>query len=130
MSLFIHDIGWFMEPIESGRVDLLIIILVIFGMVLGLAFIMFLWVIWRVKRIDLPENADFFMALRATPLSVVILLDLLDFGLDFLSAPVAWILLNKLGLKPLRAITVIEGLLPGTHLLPTLTLCWIIARFR
>lgn len=130
MSSFIHKTGLFMEPIEIGRVDLLVIIVVIFGVVLGLAFLMFLWVIWRVKRIDLPENADFFMALRATPLSVVILLDLLDFGLDFLSAPVAWVLLNKLGLKPLRTITVIEGLLPGTHLLPTLTLCWIIARFR
>ena len=119
-----------MEPIESGGLDLLVIIVVIFGLAIGLALLMLLWVIWRVGHIDLPEDADFFTTLRATPLSVVILLDLLDLALDFLSAPVAWVLLTKLGLKPLRAVTVVEGLLPGTHLLPTLTVCWVIARFR
>lgn len=99
-----------------------------FGVVLALALIMLVWVIWRVKKINLPEDADFMVALRATPLSVVILLDLLDFALDFLSAPAAWVLLNRLGLKPLRGVAVVEGLIPGTHLLPTMTVAWIIAR--
>jgi hypothetical protein len=34
---------------------------------------------------------------------VVVLLDLLDFSLDFLSAPFAWVLLGYLGLEKLRA---------------------------
>jgi hypothetical protein len=117
-----------MEQAGNTGFDLLYIILLLLGFVLGLAVLVLIWVIWRVGRIDLPDDAGFFATLRLTPLSVVILLDLLDFGLDFLSAPVAWVLLNWLGLKPLRAVAVIEGLIPGTHLLPTMTIAWIVAR--
>jgi hypothetical protein len=85
-------------------------------------------VIWRVKRIRLPPDADFFSTLRATPLSVVILLDLLDLTLDIFSAPIAWVLLGYLGLKPLRTVTVIEAIIPGTQLLPTMTIAWLVAR--
>ncbi len=117
-----------MEQTGGAGLDLLTIILLSFAVVLGLSVVVFLWVVWRVKRIDLPADADFMTALRVTPFSVVLLLDLLDFGLDFLSAPAAWVLLNWLGLKPLRGVAVIEGLIPGTHLLPTMTVAWIIAR--
>jgi hypothetical protein len=66
-------------------------------------------VLWRVRKIQLPPDADFFTAIRLTPLVVVLLLDLLDFTLDFLSAPVAWLLLTRLGLGPLRGVTVVES---------------------
>lgn len=96
---------------------------------LGLTLLLLGWVIWRVRRIQLPQEAGFFTALRATPLIVVILLDLLDMSLDFLSAPIAWTLLSYLGLAPLRGVTVVASLIPGTQLLPTMSIFWIIARF-
>jgi phosphotransferase system glucose/maltose/N-acetylglucosamine-specific IIC component len=86
------------------------------------------FVLWRVRKIQLPANADFFTTLRATPLIVVLTLDLLDFTLDFLSAPVAWVLLTRLGLGPLRGVTMVEGLIPGTQIIPTMTLTWIASR--
>ncbi len=95
---------------------------------LGLTLLVLGWVIWRVRRIQLPEEAGFFTALRATPLIVVILLDLLDMSLDFLSAPIAWTLLSYLGLSPLIGVTVVESLIPGTQLLPTMSILWIISR--
>jgi hypothetical protein len=85
-------------------------------------------VLWRVRKIQLPPDADFFTAIRFTPLVVVLLLDLLDFTLDFLSAPVAWLLLTRLGLGPLRGVTVVESLIPGTQIIPTMTLAWIAVR--
>lgn len=107
---------------------LLYTFLALVGVSLGLAVLLLVWVVWQVRRINLPPDADFLTAMRATPFVVVLLLDLLDLSLDFLSAPVAWVLLGKLGLKPLRGATLIEGLLPGTQLLPTMTVAWIVAR--
>jgi hypothetical protein len=99
---------------------------------LGLGLIVSLFLIGLVvifvKRINIPENADFITALRATPLTVVIVLDLLDFFLDFLSAPFAWVLLGYLGLKPLRTVTVIESFIPFSQFVPTMTVAWVIAR--
>lgn len=88
------------------------------------------WVFLKVRRINLPAGSEFFDALRATPLSVVILLDLLDLGLDIFSAPVAWVILSKLGLEPLRPVTVVKDLIPipGLEALPTMTIAWGIAR--
>jgi hypothetical protein len=79
-------------------------------------------VLWRVRKIQLPPDADFFTAIRMTPLVVVLLLDLLDL------APVAWLLLTRLGLGPLRGVTVVESLIPGTQIIPTMTLAWIAVR--
>lgn len=98
------------------------------GIALLLALIVLAYVLWQVKHIRLPPDADLLMTLRATPLSVVILLDLLDLSLDFLSAPFAWVLLGYLGLHKLRGVTVVESLLPGTQFIPTMTAAWIIAR--
>ncbi|MCP4608491.1 MAG: hypothetical protein GY845_07240 [Planctomycetes bacterium] len=114
--------------IPENIAQLLYIALRLSGGALILAMLLLVWIIWRVRRINLPPNADFFTALRATPFIVVVVLDLLDLSLDFLSAPVAWGLLSYLGLKPLRGVTVVEGLLPGTQLLPTMTVAWILAR--
>ena len=99
------------------------------GTALLLALVVGTYVFTRVKRINLPPGADTLTALRMTPLSVVILLDLLDLGLDIFSAPFAWIILTKLGLGPLRGVTVVEGLLPGTGAIPTMTAAWFLARF-
>ena len=102
--------------------------ILVFGGALFFSGMMFGFVIWRVRKIQLPPNADFFTAMRSTPLIVVLTLDLLDFTLDFLSAPVGWMLLTRLGLGPLRGVTVVEGLIPGTQIIPTLTLAWIASR--
>jgi hypothetical protein len=111
--------------------DPIYILYILLGMlVIGLLLSLMLlgYIVWRIKRIQLPPDADFLMALRATPLAVVILLDLLDFSLDFLSAPIAWTILGYLGLQPLRGVTVVESLIPGTQFLPTMTVAWVIAR--
>ncbi len=86
------------------------------------------WVIWRVKQINLPVDADLVTALQATPFAVVLLLDLLDLSLDFFSAPISWGILTYLGLQPLRGITVIESAIPGTQSIPTMTIAWVAVR--
>ena len=111
------------QPIDWNTIGF--ILLFLFGVSLGLSALLLVWVIWRVRKINLPPDADFVVALRATPLVVVILLDLLDFGLDFMSAPFSWTLLSYLGLTPLRGVTVVESLIPGTQVLPTMTLAWL-----
>lgn len=107
----------------------LYVALALIGVGLAFSIVLFGWVIWRVRRIQLPPDAGFLEALRATPFAVVLLLDLLDLSLDIFSAPFAWALLSYLGLKPLRAVTVFESLIPGTQVIPTMTLAWLIARF-
>jgi hypothetical protein len=116
---------------DVPTIDLDLIFFVLAG-ICSLGFLLMLaflgWVIWRVKHIQLPPEADFLTTLRLTPLSVVILLDLLDLTLDIFSAPIAWVLLGYLGLQPLRTVTVIEALIPGTQFLPTMTIAWLVAR--
>jgi hypothetical protein len=82
----------------------------------------------RLRRIRIPPGADFFTALRHVPLTLVLFLDLLDFGLDFFSVPIAWVVLGRLGLQPLRGVTVVEEIIPGTQFLPTMTAAWFAAR--
>jgi hypothetical protein len=38
------------------------------------------------------------------------------------------VILTKLGLGPLRGVTVVEGLIPGTGAIPTMTAAWVLAR--
>jgi hypothetical protein len=101
---------------------------IVIGIALVLALILAAWVFATIRRIHLPVGADFFTALRHTPISVVILLDLLDLSLDFFSAPFTWVILDRLGLKPLRGVSVIESIIPGTQFLPTMTIAWVLAR--
>lgn len=116
-----------MEPLFDER--LLYGLACVAGTALLLALVVGVYVFTRFKRINLPPDADPLTALRMTPLSVVILLDLLDLGLDIFAAPFAWVILTKLGLGPLRGVTVVEGLIPGTGAIPTMTAAWVIARF-
>jgi branched-subunit amino acid ABC-type transport system permease component len=85
--------------------------------------------VWRsVRRLRVPPDADFFTTMRYIPFILVVLLDLLDFGLDVLAAPVSWLVLDRLGLKGLRNKAAIEALIPLTQPIPTFSLGWIAAR--
>jgi hypothetical protein len=118
-------LNW-MSDIEPRQA--LYLFLLVAGIGLVLSVLLFLWVIWRVRRINLPADAGPVAALRVTPFGVVALLDLLDFSLDFLAAPLAWTLLSYLGLQPLRGVTVLWALIPGTQALPVMTLAWLVVR--
>ena len=104
------------------------ILITVFTSGLFLSTLLLVWVLWRIKRINLPEGTDFLSALRSTPLAVVLLLDVLDMTLDIFGAPVAWVVLGKLGLHPLRTVTVVESFIPGTQFIPLMTASWLVAR--
>ena len=82
----------------------------------------------QVAEIDIPPEADFFETLQHTPITVPLALDLLDMAFDIFSAPISWIVLELLGLQALQLVTVFEGLIPGTQLIPTMTAAWVVAR--
>lgn len=79
----------------------------------------------QLRKIKVPPGAGFVETLHYTPFLVVVAVDLLDLVLDFLSAPVSWIVLDRLGLQALRGVASVEALIPGTQLLPTMTLSWL-----
>lgn len=95
------------------------------GLSLLLALLLLLYIGLTIKRLDIPPDANFRETLLLTPLVVVLMIDLLDLGLDFLAAPFAWIILDRLGLKALRNVSAIEALIPLTQPIPTLTLSWL-----
>jgi hypothetical protein len=82
----------------------------------------------RIKALNVPRTAGFFGTMHYIPLPLVILLDLLDFGLDIFAAPVSWLVLDRLGLMGLRNKAALEALIPFTQPIPTFTLGWIAAR--
>ncbi len=104
---------------------LVAIILAVMAAALVLSIVLIAWLLWRIKRINLPPGADVLDALRAAPLSVVIVLDLLDLALDIFSAPLTWALLTRLGLAPLRWVAVIKDLIPFSAWLPLMSLAWL-----
>jgi len=105
-----------------------ITLLTLMGISLGLALLL-LVVVWRkVKRLHIPPNATFGETLLLTPLVVVLMIDLLDFGLDFLAAPISWVILDRLGLKALRGVSVVEAIIPLTQAIPTMTIAWVWVR--
>jgi hypothetical protein len=103
-------------------------LLVIMGIALLIATVGIALLYRRIRRIQLPPDADFFTTVRHLPLSFVLVLDLLDFGLDMLAAPVAWLLLEHLGLRALRNKAAVEALIPLTQAIPTFTIAWFAAR--
>lgn len=84
----------------------------------------------KVRRMNIPPNANFFETLQHTPLSVAIGIDLLDLGFDFLAAPISWLILDWMGLKALRGFAAFEALIPFTGLIPTMTIAWVLARLQ
>lgn len=108
--------------------QLLLWLLIAMGVALMIA-VVGLALIWRsVRRLDVPPTAGFFATMRYVPLALVVLLDLLDFGLDIFAAPVSWLVLDRLGLKGLRNKAALEALIPFTQPIPTFTLGWVAAR--
>lgn len=114
-----------LEAIRSVGITLLIAMMVC----LVLALVVFFVAVRKMKRIQVPAHAGFSETLLYTPLAVVLFIDLLDFGLDILAAPFAWVVLDRLGLKALRGVSAVEAVLPFTQFIPTMTLCWVGARF-
>lgn len=82
----------------------------------------------RLRRLRLPPGADFATTLRVVPFSLVVVLDLLDLGLDVFSAPLTWLVLSRYNLQALRRYAVIESLVPFTQLIPTLSASWLAVR--
>lgn len=112
----------------EGLGDILFWLLVAMGTALAVAAVG-LALIWRsIRALRVPANAGFFATMHYVPLALVVLLDLLDFGLDIFAAPVSWLLLDRLGLKGLRNKAAIEALIPFTQPIPTFTLGWVAAR--
>ncbi|MAT99775.1 MAG: hypothetical protein CL608_21760 [Anaerolineaceae bacterium] len=116
-----------MDPAEFLR-NFGLTLLTLMGVALILALLL-LFIVWRqVKRIHIPPDATFGQTLLLTPFLVVLMIDLLDFALDFLAAPISWIILDRLGLKALRGVSMVESLVPFTQAIPTMTLAWIWVR--
>ena len=119
-----------MEPLLNETLRTFgIYLLIAMGISLVLALLLLLVVIRQVRKVDIPPDAGFQETLLLTPFSVVLMIDLLDFGLDFLAAPVAWVILDRLGLKALRGVSAVEAIIPLTQAIPTMTLAWIGAKF-
>lgn len=108
--------------------DILLILVALMAASVVVAVIGLLAIMRHVRNLRIPREADFFTAIRMIPLALVILLDLLDFGLDIFAAPISWIVLDRMGLPQLRNKAAIEALIPFTSPIPTFTLCWIAAR--
>jgi hypothetical protein len=104
------------------------IIALVLGTIAVLAIIGLVLVARSLRNIRVPPDADFFATMHYVPLSLVVLLDILDLALDVFSAPIAWIILDHMGLSNLRNIATVEALLPFTGPIPTLTVSWIAAR--
>lgn len=111
MEQFLRDFGFVLLSVMSVALVLAMLLLAI--------------IIVQVRRIHVPPGADFATTLLYTPLLVVLFLDVLDLALDFLSAPIAWIVLDRLGLKALRGFATVESFVPFTQAIPTMTICWI-----
>ncbi len=90
-----------------------------------IAALLFVIVLIQARRIDVPEGAGFAETLLHTPLSVVLFLDFLDLALDLLAAPIAWVILDRIGLKALRGVAAVEAFIPMTQVVPTMSLAWL-----
>jgi len=110
---------------EEFLQNFVLVLLSVMSVALILAIILLVIIVIQVRRINVPQGAGFAETLLYTPFLVVLFLDVLDLALDFLSAPIAWIVLDRLGLKGLRGFAAFESLIPFTQAFPTMTLCWI-----
>jgi hypothetical protein len=108
--------------------DVLLVLGICAAVGLGGAVTLLVLAFQQIKEIDIPEDADFFETLQIVPITVPLALDFLDMAFDVLSAPISWIVLEMLGLRALQMVTVFESLIPGTQIIPTLTVCWFVAK--
>jgi len=117
-----------MDTLFESLRSILTVLLIAMGVSVVLACIGLAVLARGIRRLRVPPDADFFTTMRYIPLPLAIVLDLLDFGLDILSAPIMWIALDRMGLKNLRNKATIEALIPFTNVIPTFTVCWFAAR--
>lgn len=82
----------------------------------------------RLRRIDLPPDADFWTTIRAVPFALALGLDLLDLSLDVIATPFVWVILSRFRLQALRNAATFVALVPFTQALPAFTVAWIAAR--
>jgi len=108
--------------------QLLSTLAIIMGVCVVIALLGLLMLVRQIRQLRIPRDADFFTTMRYVPLPLVVLLDLLDFGLDIFSAPIMWMVLDRMGLPNLRNKAVIEALIPFTNVIPTFTASWLAAR--
>jgi hypothetical protein len=108
--------------------DALVIILALMGASVVVALVGLFMLARDIRRLRIPPDADYWTTMRYVPITLVVLLDLLDFGLDIFSAPISWIILDRMGLYGLRNKAAVEALIPFTQPIPTFTLSWIAAR--
>jgi hypothetical protein len=113
--------------VDSLRDLLLVVGIVIVAALIG-AVALLIMAARQIADLDIPPDADFFETMQHVPITVPLALDLLDMAFDIFAAPIAWVILEMLGLQALQLITVFEGLIPGTQLIPTLTAAWVISR--
>jgi hypothetical protein len=113
---------------NSGLGPLLAWLLAAMGLALLIALVGLAMIARRIRSLRVPPDAGFFATMRYVPLTLVILLDLLDFALDIFAAPLSWIILDRLGLRALRNKAAIEALIPFTQPIPTFTISWVAAR--
>ncbi|MGD2050448.1 MAG: hypothetical protein PVH03_13175 [Chloroflexota bacterium] len=110
--------------IETIRaIGIATLVLLLTSLLLGVLLLLFY--ARRIRSLKIPDDATFVETLHYTPLLVAIAIDLLDLGLDILAAPLSWVILDWLGLKALRGVATVEALIPGTQIIPTMTLCWL-----
>ncbi|MDJ0755106.1 MAG: hypothetical protein QNJ45_16410 [Ardenticatenaceae bacterium] len=115
-----------MEPINLDNLQFFLTVLAGIMITSFLLFLIMIYIgVQQLRHLDIPEDATFIETLRLTPFSIVLAVDLLDLSLDVLAAPVAWVLLDRLGLKALRGLSAVEAVIPGTQFIPTLTACWL-----
>lgn len=98
------------------------------GLSLVMALLLFIFAVRRLRNLNVPPGAGFGETLLYTPLSLVLFIDLLDWGLDILAAPIVWVVLDRLGLRALRNVSTVEALIPFTQFIPTLTASWLWVR--
>ena len=108
--------------------NIILAILAIAGLIIVFSGLAFFWLWHTIRNVDVPEGAGPMETLRHVPISLAVALDALDLMLDFFAAPFVWVMLRRYGLQSLRNFSVIEMVIPGTQLLPTMTALWFAAR--
>lgn len=108
--------------------QILSVLAIVAAVSVAIALVGLLLILRSIRRLNVPRDADFFTTMRMIPLALVVLLDMLDFGLDIFATPLVWLFLDRMGLPNLRNKAVVEALIPFSGPIPTFTLAWLAAR--
>ena len=103
-------------------------LLIFFAIAAALGIIGMLLLDRRLRQLNIPEGSSFRETLQRVPFSLVLVLDLLDFGLDIFAAPILWLWLGRYNLRSLRQVSLVEAVIPGTQIIPMLTASWLAIR--